>query len=75
MTTGSVIRVLPNQGYAFVRSEDGMTHFAHASDFEKRWDFDKLHEGHCLEFNTEMTERGSRATHIRLLKFDDMEDV
>lgn len=47
---GSVIRVLLNKGYCFVRGEDGLSRFAHARDFKPMEMFDRVYEGQKVEF-------------------------
>lgn len=47
---GTVVRVLPNKGYAFVRGEDGVSRFAHARDFIPQIAFDTLREGQGVSF-------------------------
>ena len=47
---GTVIRLLPNKGYGFVRDQEGRTRFFHAKAFVVSGDFDLVMEGFCLEF-------------------------
>ena len=48
---GTVIRLLPNKGFGFVRDEDGRTRFIHAKNFIIPGTFDLLIEGNILEFD------------------------
>jgi len=48
--TGTVVRVLLNKGYAFVRGDDGVSRFAHAKDFVPQVSFDTLREGQGVSF-------------------------
>lgn len=47
---GTITRILPNKGYGFVRGEDGISRFMHASSVEPRQAFDTMHEGQPVEF-------------------------
>lgn len=48
--TGTVIRVLLNRGFGFIRGEDGLSRFVHATDVQPPEAFDRLHEGQRVEF-------------------------
>ena len=69
--TGTVIRVLLNKGFAFVRGEsDGISRFAHSHDFEPEIAFDTLREGRAVTFEPalgpETSGNGQRAVKIRV---------
>ena len=68
--TGTLIRILPNKGYAFVRGEDGVSRFAHARAFVDSLAFDRAREGQAVTFEPIMTagkSGGARAIKIQLL--------
>ena len=48
---GTVIRILPNKGFGFIRGEDGLSRFMHASTVQPRAAFDTMREGQCVEFD------------------------
>jgi cold shock CspA family protein len=48
---GVVTRIFPNNGYGFVRDDDGFLRFFHANDFKPIRAFDTLREGQGLEFD------------------------
>lgn len=67
---GTITRILPNKGYAFVRGEDGIARFAHAREFIPRIAFDKAYEGQRVTFTPsddgpKDKGDGLRATEIR----------
>ena len=70
---GTIIRLVPNKGYAFVRGEDGGSRFAHARAFSDPLAFDRAREGQAVEFDpiidTSNLARsgGARAINIVLL--------
>ena len=47
---GTITRILPNKGYAFIRGEDGLPRFAHAREFVPRTAFDRAYEGQRVNF-------------------------
>ena len=72
--TGTIIRLIPNSGYCFVRgNEDGISRFAHARQFVDPTEFDRAREGQGVEFvpltDTSPAAKagGLRATQIVLL--------
>lgn len=70
---GTIIRVLPNQGYCFIRGDDNLSRFGHARAFQDPLEFDRSREGQGVEFtpvtDTSKTARGGglRAIQIVLL--------
>jgi cold shock CspA family protein len=65
--TGTVVRVLPNKGYAFVRGEDRISRFAHAITFDPISSFDTLHQGQAVEFEPAEDPKGARAVNVKVL--------
>jgi len=57
---GTVIRLLPNKGYGFVRDQEGRTRFFHAKAFVNPNDFDLVMEGFVLEFSPAVNVDGER---------------
>lgn len=57
---GTVIRLLPNKGYGFVRDQEGRTRFFHAKAFINSSDFDLVMEGFVLEFEPAVNDDGDR---------------
>jgi cold shock CspA family protein len=47
---GTVIRLLPNKGFGFVRDSENRTRFIHAKEFTVPGTFDQLQVGYVLEF-------------------------
>lgn len=47
---GTVIRLLPNKGFGFVRDANNQTRFIHAKNFAVPGTFDRLQEGCVLDF-------------------------
>lgn len=69
--TGVVTRVLQNKGFAIVRSDEtGLDHFLHVKEF--RGNFELLHEGQHLAFNSahnpEAGGNGFRALNAEVMK-------
>jgi cold shock CspA family protein len=71
---GTIIRLIPNRGYAFVRgNEDNISRFAHARSFTDPLAFDRAREGQAVEYDpiidTSIFARsgGARAINIVLL--------
>lgn len=70
---GVVIRVMPNQGYCFIRGDDNLSRFGHARAFVDPIEFDRAREGQGVEFEP-ITDKspnarggGLRAVEIVLL--------
>jgi hypothetical protein len=70
-TVGIITRMIPGQGYAFVRGQDGLTSFAHADEFKnKEYTFEHAREGHTVKYRvTYDGDRGNgqRARNLELL--------
>jgi len=65
---GTVIRALPNKGYAFVRGEDGLSRFCHANEFIPPESFDLLREGQGVEFTPDDNGPKGSGNGLRALK-------
>lgn len=68
MLTGKVDKIVNEKGFGFIR-ENGRKKriFFHVSGLQNRYDFDRLREGDTVEFETEDSEKGPRATNIRIV--------
>ena len=66
MQRGTVVRLIRDRGFGFLRLEDGSEVFFHHSSMNPG-EFDALHEGQELEFSIEQDPRGrgSRAANVR----------
>lgn len=65
---GTIVRMIRDRGFGFVRVEDGSEIFFHHSSLP-RGVFDALQEGQDLEFDieTDVRGRGQRATNVELV--------
>jgi cold shock CspA family protein len=68
---GTIIRMLPNKGYCFIRGDDNVSRFGHARAFVDPLAFDLAREGQAVEFRPIIHEEkkagGTRAVDIVLL--------
>ena len=65
--TGTLIRLVPNKGYCFIRGDDGVSRFGHARAFADPLAFDRAREGQAVRFDPATDPRGLRAINIVLL--------
>lgn len=67
---GTVIKVKENDGYAFVRGENGLSHFIHISFMENQRDFDRLKPGVKVIFDSHEDElkrgNGLQARNVKI---------
>ncbi|MDP8923816.1 MAG: cold shock domain-containing protein [Chloroflexota bacterium] len=65
---GTIVRMIRDRGFGFVRIEDGSEIFFHHSSLD-RGVFDTLQEGQELEFEIEndVRGRGQRATNVQIV--------
>src|SRR5688572_3116263 len=65
---GTVVRMIRDRGFGFVRCEDGTEVFFHHSSLP-RGIFDTIQEGQEMEFDieTDVRGRGQRATNVELI--------
>jgi CspA family cold shock protein len=65
---GTVVRMIRDRGFGFVRCEDGTEVFFHHSALP-RGVFDTIQEGQEMEFDIEndVRGRGQRATNVELI--------
>ena len=68
---GTIIRMLPNRGFCFIRGDDNISRFGHARAFKNPLDFDTAREGQGVSFqpiiHQEKKGGGARAIDIELL--------
>jgi cold shock CspA family protein len=69
--TGTIIRLVPNKGYCFIRGDDGVSRFGHCRAFTDPLAFDRAREGQAVEFTPVVAPDGkaggARAIDIVLL--------
>jgi cold shock CspA family protein len=69
--TGTIIRLVPNKGYCFIRGDDGVSRFGHARAFCDPLAFDRAREGQAVTYTPVIDARGraggARAMNITLL--------
>lgn len=66
---GTIIRLLPNRGYGFVRGDDGFTRFFSVKEVSRAIDFDRMREGSAVRFTPIKGNKGNklRAADVELL--------
>ena len=67
MQTGSIVRIVPQRGFGFIRTEGGQEVFFHATGTVGT-PFDSLYEGQAVTFEIQRDDRGrgDRAVNVRL---------
>ena len=69
--TGTIIRLIPNKGYCFIRGEDNISRYGHARSFRDPLAFDTAREGHAVSFDPVVDDAGkqggARALNIHIL--------
>jgi len=65
--TGTIKRINRDRGFAFVTRPHETDIFLHVSGLADRSQFDTLQEGQLVEFEPVESEKGWRATNVRLL--------
>ena len=68
MTRGTVVRMIRDRGFGFIRVEDGSEIFFHHSSMPRGM-FDTIQEGQELEFDieTDPRGRGQRAMNVEVV--------
>lgn len=64
MAKGKIKRIIRDRGFGFIEAEDGREIFFHRSGLVEV-NFDELKEGDGVEFETEQSPKGARATNIK----------
>ena len=67
MTTGTIVRLVRDRGFGFIRTEDGQEIFFHASGVTGEIPYDSLNEGQQVTFDRTQDDRGrgERAVNVR----------
>ncbi|MGH2353488.1 MAG: cold-shock protein [Chloroflexota bacterium] len=67
MQSGSIVRLVPQRGFGFIRTADGQEVFFHATGVVGNTPFDYLQEGQAVTFDVEQDTRGrgERAVNVR----------
>ncbi len=64
MLKGKIKRIIRERGFGFIEAEDGKEIFFHQTGLVEV-DFDELKEGDEVEFETEQSPKGARATNVK----------
>lgn len=64
MLKGKIKRMIRERGFGFIEAEDGKEIFFHQTGLVEV-DFDELKEGDEVEFETEQSPKGARATNVK----------
>lgn len=64
MLKGKIKRMIRDRGFGFIEAEDGKEIFFHQTGLVEV-DFDELKEGDEVEFETEQSPKGARATNVK----------
>ena len=68
MATGSIVRLVRDRGFGFIRTETGQEVFFHATGVVGTTPFDNLQEGQTVQFEKQQDTRGrgERAVNVQL---------
>jgi CspA family cold shock protein len=66
MSTGTIKKLVHDRGFGFITAEDGKEYFFHRSALEATTSFDSLAGGEQVTFDVEPSQRGPRATRVRV---------
>jgi CspA family cold shock protein len=66
--TGSIVRLLRDRGFGFIRTDDGQEVFFHATGVTGATPFDDLNEGQSVSYDVEQDTRGrgQRAVNVQV---------
>ena len=67
MATGTIVRMVRDRGFGFIRTDSGQEVFFHATGVEGNMPFDNLMEGQTVSFEKaqDTRGRGERAVQVR----------
>jgi CspA family cold shock protein len=65
MATGTIKRIVADRGFGFIAAEDEKEYFFHRGGLDASLDFDRLVGGERVEFDTEASPKGPRASRVR----------
>jgi cold shock protein len=68
MRTGSIVRLVRDRGFGFIRAEDGQEVFFHATGVTGSTPYDSLTEGQTVTYDVEQDTRGrgQRAVNVQV---------
>ena len=67
MSTGTIGRLVKDQGFGFIKAAKGIDLFFHRSEVEEE-SFGLLREGQEVRFSVGLSPRGLKATNVKPLK-------
>jgi len=62
---GTIKKVTRDRAYGFIRAEDGLDYFFHASELHGGIVFEDIQEGEAVTFEASPSPKGPRAVDIR----------
>ena len=67
MATGSIVRLVRDRGFGFIRTDNGQEVFFHATGVTGNTPFDNLQEGQTVSFEKQQDTRGrgERAVNVQ----------
>ena len=66
MPSGTIKKIVNDRGFGFIAAEDGVEYFFHRSGLDTSVNFDSLQGGERVDFEIESSQKGPRATRVRL---------
>lgn len=63
---GHVKRIVREKGFGFIRDAGGAEWFFHRSEVQPKGEFDMLNEGDSVSFTPGKSDKGPRATDVRV---------
>jgi cold shock protein len=68
MRTGSIVRLVRDRGFGFIRTDNGQEVFFHATGVTGNTPYDSLNEGQTVSYDVEQDTRGrgERAVNIQV---------
>ena len=66
MPSGTIKKIVNDRGFGFIAAEDGVEYFFHRSGLDNSVNFDSLQGGERVDFEIESSQKGPRATRVRL---------
>ncbi len=66
MPSGTIKKIVNDRGFGFIAAEDGVEYFFHRSGLDSSVNFDSLQGGERVDFEIESSQKGPRATRVRL---------
>jgi len=66
MPDGTIKKIVSDRGFGFIAAEDGVEYFFHRSGVDNSVNFDSLNGGENVSFEIEQSQKGPRATRVKL---------